>query len=240
MADDVRPANEWTKVTPALWQKVSIGMAYPWSVGPQARRELAELLPGVETTGLFTTEDAAVINMSLRDRLSPILAGEGRPRAARAALWIVKSWGGIKRGADQVAVWSEALGDYDDERVIEFIEARGTARISSWSKLLAFAKPMHHAIYDARTAVALNCALAQLGDERRFHMPASQNRKIKAARSMLGPSTTPDTRGYEDYLSLLTSAVSGGRAADILRAEMTLFANGPLIAEQFCRQQGDA
>ena len=228
--------SEWNTVTPDLWKSVSLGEPYPWSVGPRAKTELSEILIDKEMKDIFTSEDTTVINRNLRPFLSPILTGTERSKAAQAALWIVRSWGGIKRGTDTEAKWSDALGDYSDERVMNFIQGHRNLRISSWSKLLAFAKPSGHAIYDARTAIALNCILDQLGDPRRFHAPASQNQKIKSASGILGNSKS-NSRGYQEYLELLNSVVSQGHAADILGAEMVLFANGPLIAEQFCRQR---
>jgi len=195
------------------------------------------MLPSQSVERVFEGEEVTAINIALRDVLGRILTSEDRAKAATAALWIVRNWGGIKRGVDQIPIWSAVLGDFSELRIEAFVEARGTARISSWSKLLAFAKPAQHAIYDARTAVALNCVLAQLGDNRRFHMPASQNRKINAARGYLIREPTEEARGYPDYIRLLDSVVASGLADGILQAEMNIFANAPLIASMFGRQR---
>lgn len=199
MASIALETNKWDTVLPAVWGIISRGVVYFWPMRKQTKLELAQLLSDEEIARVFAAEYATAINVNLRSSLSPLLTGTNRPKAAKAALWIVKSWGGIKRGEDALAGWSAALGDYNEDRLTAFIEAQGHNRISSWSKLLAFAKPLDHAIYDARTAVALNCALALLGDPRRFHMPASQNKQIRDAREILA-NTNSAPRGYTDYL----------------------------------------
>jgi hypothetical protein len=130
-----------------------------------------------------------------------------------------------------------ALGDFDDKNVKMFID-NGVKRISAWSKLLAFADQENHAIYDARTSVALNCALRQLGDSRRFYMPDGQNDLIKEARLRLrrlgtesGELTQPV--GYLNYIELLRAVVACRLAASVLAAEMVIYANAPNTAHQF-------
>ena len=234
MVAEVDHGREWLGVAPAIWQIVNLAQPYPWAVGPTSRKRLADLVPPDEFSAVFATDDSALINRHLRSTLAPRLAGRDRTLAAAVACWVVRSWGGIKGGPQQTIVdWSDALGRYGGAAVNDFIERHRDDRISSWSKLLAFADHANHAIYDARTAVALNCALAALQDSRRFHMPASQNRRVFAARRKFLQEPNFEARGYRDYLNLLTCFVVMRGAADLLSAEMTLFANAPNVAEAF-------
>ena len=142
-----------------------------------------------------------------------------------------ESGGGIKTGNEAITEWVKSLGSFDNEKVDKFINYMGVKRISSWSKILAFSDPINHAIYDARTAVALNCGLYHLGVDWRFSMPMSQNRIMAAVRPMLLPEMRGNERGYTAYVDLLKGiADTCGFGSNILKVEMTLFANAPLIA----------
>jgi hypothetical protein len=238
MPADVNHDCEWCGVAPALWQNVNVAQPYPWAVGQISRHRLANLIPLDEFTLIFGVDDPARINLNLRATIAPHLSGPDRQHAAAVALWIVREWGGIKAGPQQtITDWSGVLGHYADGAVNGFIEHQGNHRVSSWSKLLAFADCGNYAIYDARTAVALNCALALVRDRRRFHMPESQNKRVRDARRVLLQDVNTEPRGYGDYLSLLRCFVAGGGPANLLGAEMTLFANAPKVAEIFIAQR---
>ena len=151
------------------------------------------------------------------------------------ACWIIKDWGGIKTGLQAIPEWMETFGDFNEMNITAFIAKSGTKRISSWSKLLAFANHENHAIYDARTSVALNCALRNLGDSRQFYMPDGQNKTIKDARRRLLNDVSEPRRlvGYTDYIELLNTAIACKLSNSILAAEMVLFANAPCVAREF-------
>src|ERR1019366_6639163 len=105
-------------------------------------------------------------------------------RAVALAHWIIRDFGGIKAGdLTTVALWMTELRDFNADNVKVFIGAHDTrevsSRISSWSKLLAFADRETHAIYDARTTLALNCVFRSMGNPCRFYMPDGQNRTIR-------------------------------------------------------------
>jgi hypothetical protein len=237
MLADIDHGCEWCRVAPAIWQIVHLEQPYSWSVGPASRQRLSDLIPPDEFTALVAANDAALINRNLRVTLAPHLAGQDRQHAVAVALWIVRYWGGIRRGSEQTIIdWSGALGHYGDVAVNSFIGRQKNYRVSSWSKLLAFADHANHAIYDARTTVALNCALAQVQDPRRFHMPASRNNLVRKARCILLQDANTKPRGYRCYLNLLRCFVAGGGPANLLCAEMTLFANALNVAETFVAQ----
>lgn len=130
------------------------------------------------------------------------------------------------------------LGNFDDEKVSEFIDAIGTTRISSWSKLLAFAHSDKYAIYDALTSVALSCAFRRLGDPYRFYMPSGQNDLVTEARLRLlrldrEQDLVAQEIGYREYVELLMAFKACGLAPSVLRAEMTVYANAIEIAREF-------
>jgi hypothetical protein len=225
---------EWCAVAAPIWSLTNLGAPFSYAVGPRARDRLAVLV-GDEAAGwAFEVEGAGEINRRLRALVGDVLAAPDRDIAAKAAAWVVASWGGIHRGIVTVGDWSAQLGDYSDETVTDFIETHGGRRISSWSKLLAFAHPERHAVYDARTAVALNCALATLQDGRRFHMPRGRNRVVELARAKIGTDTSLLLRrGYDAYVVLLGCIARNTGAAGILDIEMSLFANAPEVALGF-------
>lgn len=227
---------EWCSVSAPIWQIVNLPQTYPWSVGQRSRQRLARLIPPNEFAAIFAVPGGALINRNLRVKLAPRLSGQNRELAAALALWIITEWGGIRRGKEAIVTWSSSLADYNDLSVSKFVESQGNHRISSWSKLLAFANYAHHAIYDARTAVALNCALAHIKDSRRFHMPTSRNKLVSDAQKLTLQEENFEARGYRHYLELLKCFVAETGQVDLLSAEMILFANAPNLAKGFVTQ----
>ena len=223
----------WCAVSSSIWQRVDLGAAYPFMPGPVCRQRLAQLLSPKEMGAIFATPDATIVNLKLRETIGPKLASKDRKLASDLAVWIVREWGGIRAGKPEaIRQWSDALGDYDAARVSAFVGKMGSIRVSSWSKLLAFADHVHHAVYDARTAVALNCALASINDRRRFFMPLSRNTDVAAAQRALEDPKTP-MLCYSDYLGLLECVAASVGMESLLKAEMLLFANAPKIAGRF-------
>lgn len=221
--------TRWAVIAPRLWALVPKDVPYEWSgLGKTARERLAEVAPSVS---LPTSLSGLDLNIQLRNQLSPALHNASVPELARIADWIIKSWGGIPGGAkDACLQWSMALIGFDDARVSAFTAAQGTDRISSWSKVLAFARPDRDAIYDARTAVALNIMLSALGEDQRFHMPVGRNGDVARAAAMLQSASS--SLGYEDYIALLGSiAAATGRT--LLEVETTIFAVAPPLSKRF-------
>jgi hypothetical protein len=197
-----------------------------------AQGRLRDILPTLPVS--FFERHPERLNRPLREALAPHLKA-GDQRTLLLACWIIKDWGHINRGLQEVPEWMQAFGDFNEMNVTAFIATIGTKRISSWSKLLAFANHENHAIYDARTSVALNCALRNLGDSRQFDMPDSQNKTIKGARRRLLDDVPEPMRPveYTDYIELLKTVVACNLSNSILSAEMVLFANAPHAAQQF-------
>lgn len=222
----------WSNLASKIWALIPKDVPYEWGgLGSTARVRLAEVAPSVKLPSSLHGLD---LNIELRRQLSPLLHKASAHELARLADWIVKSWGGIPGGSDGASLqWSMALIGFDDARVAAFTAAQGTQRISSWSKVLAFARPDRDAIYDARTAVALNIALSALGEDQRFHMPVGRNGDIARAASVV--TLGSDQLGYADYVSLLKSiAASEGRT--LLEVETTIFAVAPTLSKRFMGQ----
>jgi hypothetical protein len=229
---------EWNQTARAIWQLVNCGQPYTWKISKKARSNLHSILRDQDLDIIFRCDDPYQINRNIRKHIGPFLRARDRKMAADLAVWIVSDWGGIRRGVENVRALSDALGNYDAKSIAAFLQRQGTTRISSWSKLLAFADPSNHAIYDARTSVTLNCALAQIGHARRFYMPTGRNKQIEPAYKLLKLPVPGPLLEYTDYLNLLRAIAARGGAGDILAAEMALFSNAPAVAVKFINWGG--
>jgi hypothetical protein len=215
-----------------IWQHIT---PFDWSLRPSAKALLPQLV-SLDPAILETTPDE--LNERLRSLLSPTLKAGGE-RSLRLARWIIRDWGAIKSGADEtLRQWMGKLDMFDDKKVSDFIDAVGTTRISSWSKLVAFADSDKYAIYDALTSAALNCALRRLEDTRRFHMPAGRNDLITEGRLRLlrldrEQHLVAQEIGYREYVELLLTFRACGLAPSVLRAEMIVYANALEIVREF-------
>lgn len=228
----------WTEVAPKILQIADQGASFPWPRSAGSRdalvRSLSYIIPDQDYDLLYPLDERAVANRNLRQLISPLLRGNDPAVAETLAAWVVRDWGGIRRGVDETRIWSSELQAYSSEAVAKFIDRMGTRRISSWSKLLAFALPDQHAIYDARTSVAINCALAQIGIDKGFFMPMGRNQTIGPAHMKLALEGFGVSYGYREYIRLLEAMARLSTSSDILAMEMLLFANAPLIAMNYC------
>ncbi len=226
-------ARQWTtEMVSRLWTYLDLGNAYPWSIGPVGRERLQAIMP--EISADFFDPPAEELNVSLREIVSPLLrTGE---RRLPLAIWIVKNWGGIGAISDDVIRdWMDSLQDFARQSVQKFVEANTTSRISSWSKLLAFADHKQYAVYDARTAVALNCAFAAEGMKLYFPMPNGRNDVIREAQGLLlrRHCNSSVVLGYDDYIGLLEAVAKQRLARSVIAAEMVIFSNAPEVARRF-------
>lgn len=230
---------DWQPLASDIWNQVNLGCPFPWPKSEKVHGKLvaslSRLLPNEDINAAFGFDDKPIANRNLRRCVSPYLAGGDRETADNLAVWIVREWGGIKSGSETVPTWSTELGDFSPQSVSAFIDRMGTSRISSWSKLLAFAVPENEAIYDARTAVGLNCALANMGHRAGFHMPIGRNRHIVPAHKKLRASGFSTIYGYREYVSLLRAIAANNKLQDILDVEMSLFASAPAVASKYAR-----
>lgn len=212
---------------------------FPWpkSQGRHASlvRSLSLILPADEVSPAFpySEDNREQANRSIRSLISPLLKGADRQLAANLAVWIVKDWGGIRAGPEAVRNWSDQLGDFSACSIESFVREKGRTRISSWSKVLAFASPDSEAIYDSRTAVALNCALAKLGHTSGFYMPLGRNAAIVPVYRTFRNLGFRQVYGYLEYVELLKEMAKHHPDGDVLGVEMSLFAKAPTLALNF-------
>ena len=222
----------------SLWDYVNQGVEFPWPRSQRGKEKLSQsisiLVMDHAVAATLNALDKDAFNLKIRELIAPKLREGKAEQSASIGNWIVRDWGGIKNGNGAITGWVEQLGKFEAQKIDEFINEMGVRRVSSWSKILAFSDPVNHAIYDARTAVALNCGLHHLGIDWRFSMPISQNKTMIAARPLLLPQQRLNERGYTAYIDLLKAiARVCNLGNDILKVEMTLFANAPLIAKNF-------
>jgi hypothetical protein len=217
-----------------LWKYVDRDIRYNFRTGSKTQMRLRAIL---DLPRDFFLPHPEHLNLPLRQELASHLRACDEQSVALAR-WIIIDWGHISGGlATTIPEWMRELDDFNDERTADFIADKGAYRISSWSKLLAFADHKWHAIYDARTSVALNCALRNLGDNRQFQMPLGRNRVINAAQRHLLKDATKTRQfvGYAAYIELLRSIVKYKMSDSILAAEMVIFANAPRVAQEFMK-----
>lgn len=222
----------------SLWDYVDRGEKFPWPRSQKGKEKLsqsiASLISNDEVRSELNMLEKDAFNLRIRELISPKLLEGKADQSAHIGKWIVRDWGGIRNGNEAISQWVKQLGAFEAENIDKFTNEMGVRRISSWSKILAFSDPVNHAIYDARTAVALNCGLHDLGIDCRFAMPLSQNKAIIAARPLLSPKQHGQEFGYMPYIDLLKAIANEcGLRNDILKVEMTLFANAPSIAKTF-------
>ena len=216
----------WQMVAPAIWEAVNGPAVYAWPIRPSAIQRLHDIAPAI-AAGLAHEQINAGGGEGLRQAISASLVNGDPGTRSRLHNWIVGSWGGINTAPPPD--WVDALAPYDAQTLHQFVENMGNDRVSSWSKILAFADHAQYAISDSRTATALNIALSLVGDNRRFFMPLGRSRLMQQAQAMLddGPYN------YLDYLQLLHAFVNQDLCPSILIAEQVLFANAPGIAQAF-------
>jgi len=203
----------------ALWNKIDLGVDYSWPVKKSAASKLAAL-------GGACPPDGS------RDELSAFLGPQLRGANAQdVACWIVRDWGGI-RGIrpNTIAQFLIELTDFSDDTVEAFVQAQKMKNISSWSKILAFRDSDRWAIYDSRTAVALNAAFMAINCAPTFPMPVSRNTKIEPKRRII-LNRAALTAGYREYLQLLGELRDHRGLRSISEAEKVLFANAEAIVQ---------
>lgn len=210
--------------------------SYSWKVGPTGRRKLLEIIPSAkDVLEEIKQESPDVANIRLRKVLSPYIGNKSLSRY-KIAKWIISDWGGIRRiSEDSIKTIVDNLGDFSDARIDKFCCDNWNNRISSWSKIVAFFDSDKYAIYDSRTAVALNCGLARFGFKPIFYMPPGRNGDIVPAYQKI-IDKFPDARllnGYSEYMKLLRMFVKVAQLESVTHAEMVLFERAPAIAVEY-------
>jgi hypothetical protein len=206
------------------WSLLDRGAQYHWPVEAHAQSTLGLLAH--TPPDLFDGEPFAA-NLRLRGFLQPLL----QKQPLEASNWIVKSWGGIKgHDATRFAEMVRLFGSFSLRETEAAASQLGFDRISSWSKLAAFAHPAHFAIYDSRTAATLNCLLSIKSRPERFYVPPGQGKLIKSMPRDLSASKK-SSLSYWQYISALKGATPF--AGSLLHAEMILFANSIKVCAEF-------
>lgn len=225
---------------PADYRQDKRGPAYAFRVGPAAQRRLSEIIS--VPLDLWQGEPN-VVNCKLRLHVNQALHAclDDFETTGQLYSWIVAEWGGVKKGRSTVQGWALQhqewrASHYDPAILMVHAGTVGFGRISSWSKIFAFAQPGHHAIYDSRVAVSLNLALEYLGEPARFFIPQSQSKLVQRVRGRLMATAQP-LLGYSDYLLWLTAtreqSILGGDPVDFLNLEATTFTRAPMLAQTF-------
>ncbi len=179
------------EIMPQLVEKiwVSIGTRkknYEWKIADQTT--LKALISEEDFEILMSIQNSAHKNKKLRHILSRNFMTKNLPLKRETAKWIVASWGGIRKNAENVSDWAEEVLVFDDNNINKFILEMDTERISSWSKVFAFYDAANHAIYDSRVTIAINIVLEELKIQSLFYIPQAQssdvNRLAQHLRSM--------------------------------------------------------
>jgi hypothetical protein len=228
---------DWKSVAEPIRALTDKSTPFPWPRTEAARakivKTLSEIIPKKDVERACLGNSKEVMNRNLRMLISPYFKSNDDRLVSDISVWIVKEWGGIKKGTESIPPWCDELSGFSNESVKSFIQRMGTTRISSWSKIIAFSSPSTEAIYDARTAVSLNCALYKIGAKEGFFMPAGQNPVIKPAAKLLKSKEIRQVFGYKEYIELLNAISELSSDEDILAVEMNLFANAPSVAKSF-------
>lgn len=215
-----------------IWAEVKHYESNNWRL-PRDQSLLEAIVGLKETARVYGIGSTAQQNIEIRKLLTGALKGNDHELKVRAMNWVVVQWGKIKKGDDAYEVWANELKNFDKDSIDRFIEQKNEKRVSSWSKILAFADSENYAIYDSYVALALNTILEKLGRDDRFFMPQSQSKPVnnrfqemKAHVALQYVGTHPVYMRYFDYMYLLKYFVDAGLVKNVLEAEMCLFAQG--------------
>jgi predicted nucleic acid-binding Zn ribbon protein len=227
-----------------IWNHVVPYQGHNWSL-PKRQTPLADIVGQTAAQNVYNITDSATRNIQLRSILSAPLKSKDMALRLAAMRWVIYNWGGVrgKRGSEEI--WPEELGRYKASEIEKFITTRKNKRIASWSKVLAFADSQKYAIYDARVVVTLNSILDEIGNDNHFFMPppSAQDlpilfQKMKAQAKQRYAKKRVRYLGYFEYMDLLNSFVEKKLVANVLDAEMHLFANFEIYANKFAANNG--
>lgn len=228
---------DWKSLAAPIRSLTDKNTPFPWPRSDAGRltiiRTLIDILPRDDVEQACLGNSNEEMNRNLRLLIAPYFKNADQALISKLAVWVVKEWGGIKRGTDAIPHWCNELSDFSHVSIDAFVAKMGNKRISSWSKILAFASPSTDAIYDARTAVSINCALYTIGVKDGFYMPVGRNSNIVSAFNILKRSGFNSRYGYTEYISLLSAMSEIDGNNNILDLEMILFANAPSVANSF-------
>ena len=203
-------------------------------------KNLPSEITSKERKHLMSFEDTWERNREVRKIISQHMRRATQERREILFKWIVKDWGGIRGGNDDIfQTWVEELSYFDQPRVEKFYFTREDHRPSSWSKIISFADHKFYPVYDARATVALNVLLEGTKIEGRFHMPETRNKEVPKAVDKLKDELKWKFDGrrvryayYREYRNLLRAIEKHAGLQDVLQVEMHLFSHSiPIIKD---------
>ena len=233
--------QKWGDFYDKMLTHIELGEEFIWPK-PNERstisQTLSEFLSDESISHIFDGADGWERMDRLRCTLKVELLRSDLARATAICIWIVRTWGGINTGLNEIPAWVNEWQGFDRGKVHDFVNRKQYARIASWSKILSFAFPEQYAVYDARNAAALDCAFEKIGLGRRFPITATQNTHVNRVRKYLvSHRYVPVDLTYHDYLVLLHSYASKNFGGNIMRAEMNLFANSVEVITRYLNEQ---
>lgn len=235
--------QKWIDFYPAIIEHIELGEEFIWpeeSSREALAQTLSEFIPSTDVNQILDGADGWERMDRLRQRIKVELHGASEERATAICTWIVRNWGGIYTGNDNIPKWVEEWEGFHRGKVHDFINKEKYNRIASWSKILSFAFPERYAVYDARNAAALDCIFAKVRLGRRFPITETQNTQVKRVHKFLDKKRyAPVDLTYHDYLVLLDGYAAFRFGGNLMRAEMTLFANSINIIRRYLDEQPD-
>ena len=226
------------EIAKKIWRRLRSIEDKPWDM-PKNKQKLGRLIGHDRATKIYDIKNSHQQNRDMRKIISNTLKRAPLDKKREMGNWIVHDWGRITRGRKSSVDWTYDLGSFAPRTTRTFIDRLHKKRISSWSKILAFADQRNHAIYDSRTSVSLNVILDAIGNPHRFYMPPARNKafpeviqhmKKWAEKNIPGPAHSR-YRTYHEYIELLNSIKIHCDVKDIMEIEMRLFA----LAEDFAK-----
>lgn len=238
-------ANSEKFIAERIWEKLPDISHMKWDV-PDNPQLLARIIGDKDTQRIYDIKDTHFQNREMRNILSQYLTNGDLDTKKRLGDWIVYNWGGITKGKASSSNWTYELRSFDDANICAFIDKHHKSRISSWSKIIAFANHHEHAIYDSRTAMTLNVILHQLKSRYRFLIPAPRIEKLYPAKDhfnktwplMCPLSSIHRWRVYTDYIMLIRQIHKRCNVKDLTEVEMRLYAHAIDYAAQYKAEHG--
>lgn len=232
-----------TNVPPVVWDRIKERPEeFDWRFDAS---KLPEFVTADDRAVLTGINDSWERNRELRKVVSKRMKHTTHERREEIFKWIVKDWGGIRGGNDEVfPQWVSELGVFERERIEAFFKNEERDRPSSWSKILSFIDYRYYPVYDARNAVALNIILEETDLKWRFFMPGTQNKEVPKAVDAIRDRLKEVFKGhhiqyayYREYRNLLLAIKEHANLSDVLEVEMHLFAHSMDIINAYIAEQ---
>lgn len=148
--------------------------------------------PGKETASFKN-------QIELRKHLKDIITEITEENRKDVFDWIVKTWGGVKRGDN--TEYARIVKESSKEELLLNISKAGkrskkVKKVASWSKILSFLYPDEYCIYDSRVTFTLDYLLGRY----EFTIPLGRNTTIE---KYISKPTEPTLDEYLEYCDLI-------------------------------------